>query len=123
MIRSLAREQPGTGYQKSLCNCKADGWCWCAQCAQFSTKVLGPLLRSNLSQYIEFNLVPYGNAKQTSKVRASLATKLILALPMDMHVLGSFPLTPSCSAVHLLCADVSKVHWRYASHWRATLVL
>lgn len=77
--------------QSSWCDCKADGWCWCAQCAQFSTKVLGPLLRSNLSQYIEFNLVPYGNAKQTSKVGANLGTPLVLALLFDTCVLGSLP--------------------------------
>ena len=40
----------------------------CPFCAQFSTKILGPLLRSNLTPYIDFNLVPYGNAKETSKV-------------------------------------------------------
>jgi interferon gamma-inducible protein 30 len=39
----------------------------CPYCAQFSTKILGPLLRSNLTPYIDFNLVPYGNAKKTSK--------------------------------------------------------
>lgn len=40
----------------------------CPFCASFSTKILGPLLSSNLTPYIDFNLVPYGNAKQTSKV-------------------------------------------------------
>ena len=40
----------------------------CPFCASFSTKILGPLLNSNLTPYIDFNLVPYGNAKQTSKV-------------------------------------------------------
>ena len=40
----------------------------CPYCAQFSTKVLGPLLSSNLTPFIDFQLVPYGNAKQTSQV-------------------------------------------------------
>ena len=43
----------------------------CPFCASFSTKILGPLLRSDLAPYIDFNLVPYGNAKQTSKVCSS----------------------------------------------------
>ncbi|KAK9917853.1 hypothetical protein WJX75_008965 [Coccomyxa subellipsoidea] len=39
----------------------------CPYCAQFTTKVAAPLFENGLSDYIEFDLVPYGNAKNTSE--------------------------------------------------------
>ncbi len=40
----------------------------CPYCAQFTTKVAAPLFENGLSDYIDFDLVPYGNAKNTSEV-------------------------------------------------------
>ena len=82
--------------------------------------MLGPLLRSNLSQYIEFNLVPYGNAKQTPKVGAALGTPLVLALLLDMHGLNGIlyyvivPCKPPTLHKHqccLLALYINRCHW------------
>ncbi len=40
----------------------------CPYCAQFTTKVAAPLFENDLSDYIDFDLIPYGNAKNTSEV-------------------------------------------------------
>lgn len=54
----------------------------CPYCAEFTTKVAAPLFENGLSDYIEFDLVPYGNAKNTSEARQPLSHLLLGLLCM-----------------------------------------
>lgn len=81
----------------------------CPYCAQFTTKVAAPLFENGLSDYIDFDLVPYGNAKNTSEVGVFLELKSVQTLshslawrsegpnkPALLQVLWPLQLTMAC---------------------------
>lgn len=56
--KQLPKDKVAVGfYEESLC----------PYCAQFTTKVAAPLFDNGLSDYIDFDFIPYGNAKNTSE--------------------------------------------------------
>jgi interferon gamma-inducible protein 30 len=51
----------------------------CPFCAKFTTDIAAPLFENGLSEVIDFRLIPYGNAKNTSQAGLSF-TKFSLLI-------------------------------------------